>query len=168
MKAFGRRAGLGAAVLLLAGAAAAQENLDSGKTPAQLYASDCAICHKSPRGLSRGGGAFGLQGFLREHYTASREVAAAIAAYVEAVDRGAAPAERAVKRSAKPKEKGAAAEGKPSGKPPDAKPSETKTGETPAAAKPAGDKPVEAKADGAKPVAKPDAAKKPDSEKKPD
>jgi len=26
----------------------AQENLDFGKSPAQLYASDCAVCHKSP------------------------------------------------------------------------------------------------------------------------
>lgn len=65
-----------------------QENFDSGKTPAQLYASDCAICHKSPQGLAKGGGLFGLAGFLREHYTASRESAAAIASYVESMDKG--------------------------------------------------------------------------------
>jgi mono/diheme cytochrome c family protein len=64
-----------------AGSAAAQENLDKGKTPAQLYASDCAICHKSPRGLAKGVGRFGLGNFLREHYTASRESAAVISAY---------------------------------------------------------------------------------------
>jgi mono/diheme cytochrome c family protein len=39
------------AALFGAGAARGQENLDHGKTPAQLFASDCAICHKSARGL---------------------------------------------------------------------------------------------------------------------
>src|SRR5690606_35312308 len=48
----------------------AQESLDQGMTPAQLFPSDCAICHKSSRGLSQGGGLFGLQNFLRAHYTA--------------------------------------------------------------------------------------------------
>jgi hypothetical protein len=49
------------------GMAHAQENLDAGKTAAQLYASDCAICHKSPRGLSKVPGILGLQSFLQEH-----------------------------------------------------------------------------------------------------
>src|SRR5512144_3244849 len=112
----GRRVSLGAAVLVLfiAGPVSAQEDLDSGKTPAQLYASNCAICHKTPHGLSKAGGPFGLQGFLREHYTASRQVAAAIAAYVETVDRGALPAERGPKRTAKPKEAGKPGEAKAS------------------------------------------------------
>jgi len=81
------------AVLALsaAGPAAAQENLDQGKTAAQLFASDCAICHKSARGLSQGGGLFGLQTFLRAHYTASVQSAAALAAYLQAVDREAPP-----------------------------------------------------------------------------
>ena len=48
---------------------------------------------------------FGLQGFLREHYTASKETAAAIAAYLIAVDREAPPPTRASKRSGKPKDK---------------------------------------------------------------
>ena len=65
---------------ILAGPASAQENIDAGKTPAQLYSQDCAICHKSPSGMARAGGLFGLENFLREHYTASRETAAAIAA----------------------------------------------------------------------------------------
>jgi hypothetical protein len=115
----GRRVILGAAALALfiGGQAAAQEDLDSGKTPAQLYASNCAICHKTPHGLSKAGGAFGLQSFLREHYTASRQAAAAIAAYVDAVDRGPPPPERGPKRAAKPKE---------AGKPGDAKASKAK------------------------------------------
>jgi len=160
------------ALLIMAGSAAAQENLDQGKTPAQLYASDCAICHKTPHGLSKGGGPFGLQGFLREHYTASREAAAAIAAYVDAVDRGApAPAP---KRAAKPKDKGKPGEAK-AGKPSEAKGSEpTKPPEAkangPAQAEP---KPVEAKAEAGKPAAKPASeakpgGNKPESEKKSD
>jgi mono/diheme cytochrome c family protein len=112
MMAWRGQAALGAAILALffASQAGAQENLDSGKTPAQLFASDCAICHKSPTGLSKAGnrlgGLRGLQGFLQEHYTASREAAAAIAAYIQATDRGPSPAEH--KRTAKPKEKGQA------------------------------------------------------------
>lgn len=55
----------------------------SAKPPAQLFASDCtgAGCHKSPQGLAKNQG-IGLAGFLREHYTNSRESAAAIAAYL--------------------------------------------------------------------------------------
>ena len=60
---------------LAAPPAGAQENLDSGKTGAQMFATDCAICHKSAQGLNRSaGGLFGLADFLREHYTASREI----------------------------------------------------------------------------------------------
>lgn len=55
----------------------------SAKPAAQLFASDCtgAGCHKSPQGLAKNQG-IGLAGFLREHYTNSRESAAAIAAYL--------------------------------------------------------------------------------------
>lgn len=89
--------------LLLAGPAAAQENLDQGKSGAQLFASDCAICHKTPQGLGK---TSGLEGFLREHYTASRESAALITKYLE--DKGstgtAAPVKTgdSDKRPAKP------------------------------------------------------------------
>jgi hypothetical protein len=57
--------------------------LDKGKTAAQLYATDCAICHKSPQSITQAPGLFGLESFLREHYTASRESAASIAAYLK-------------------------------------------------------------------------------------
>jgi hypothetical protein len=100
---FSRGLGLAVALLALADAGAvAQENLDQGKTGAQLYASDCAICHKSPQklALSSAGGIFGLGGFLREHYTASRESAAAITAYLSGIQRGArAPVHRRTKKS---------------------------------------------------------------------
>jgi mono/diheme cytochrome c family protein len=78
----------GLAVVALSGAAHAQDNFDAGKTGAQLFASDCAICHKSAQKLrTDGGGLFGLSGFLREHYTSSRQSASAIAAYLESVHR---------------------------------------------------------------------------------
>jgi mono/diheme cytochrome c family protein len=83
---------LGVWALSSVGMAHAQENLDAGKTAAQLYASDCAICHKSPRGLSKVPGLLGLQSFLQEHYTASRESAARLAAYLKSIDTGPAPA----------------------------------------------------------------------------
>ena len=82
----------------------AQENLDFGKSPAQLFASDCAICHKSPQGLAaKGGGILGLEGFLREHYTASRESAAAIAGYLRAAGNAPAASGRAGKGKGKGK-----------------------------------------------------------------
>jgi hypothetical protein len=60
----------------------AQTNIDQGKTPGQIFASDCAVCHKATRGLANGKNSLMLSGFLREHYTSSREQAAALAAYV--------------------------------------------------------------------------------------
>jgi hypothetical protein len=99
MKKRGIRAAIATWALCLACAAGAQESLDQGKTPAQLFASDCSICHKSPQGLTRAGGILGLDSFLREHYTASKETAAAIAGYLRAMDTAAAA--RTSKRSAK-------------------------------------------------------------------
>ena len=95
---------VGLLALILAGAAAGQESLDKGKTPAQLFASDCSPCHKSPQGLAKSGGLFGLDGFLREHYTASRESAAAIANYLKSMEAPSGPG-RATKRATKGDEK---------------------------------------------------------------
>ncbi len=87
MMGFNRGIGLAIAVwaLWLAGPAGAVENLDSGKTGAQLFASDCATCHKSAASLGKAGGLFGLSNFLRQHYTTSNQSAAVIAAYLESV-----------------------------------------------------------------------------------
>jgi hypothetical protein len=63
-------------------AARAQVNIDQDKTPAHIFASDCAVCHKSTRGLANGRGSSELTGFLSEHYTSSKQEAAAVAAYV--------------------------------------------------------------------------------------
>ena len=73
--------------------ARAQVNIDQGKSPAEIYSSDCATCHKTPRGLAVGKNSLMLSVFLREHYTASRDQATALAAYVL----GAGGAERVPK-----------------------------------------------------------------------
>jgi len=120
---------------LISGQAAGQESLDKGKTPAQLFASDCSPCHKSPQGLAKSGGLFGLDGFLREHYTASRESAAAIANYLKSMEGPSGPG-RATKRATKGDEKAKseakkkpaakAEEGKGAEKKPDARSEEPK------------------------------------------
>jgi hypothetical protein len=91
----------GAAIvtLCLVGGARAQESLDRGKSATQLFASDCSACHKSPQALAKAGGLFGLDSFLRTHYTASRESATTIANYLKSLDTGPASAARASKRS---------------------------------------------------------------------
>ena len=88
------------------------EDLTRGKTPAQLFATDCADCHRNPRGLAKADTRT-LAGFLRVHYTASRENAAAIAEYL--VSLGAGPARPAPPRTA------------PSAAKPPASPSQTAT-----------------------------------------
>jgi hypothetical protein len=158
----GIRLGICVFALGFAGAASAQENLDMGKTAAQLYASDCAICHKSPATLSKAGGIFGMETFLRQHYTASRESAAAIANYLKGF--GDVPAGPVKKASTKKSSKGDDKKGekKPDGaitlpgdnKPAEAKPADTKASESkPAESKPA--EPVESKPVESKPAEKP-------------
>ena len=140
------------AALAVADVALAQDNFDAGKTGAQLFAADCAICHKSPQSIKRDvGGPFGgLESFLREHYTASREAAAAITAYLNsvgggpaAVDRRPAKGKRKADDKAKKDAKPAKTEEKKEKKP------EEKSGDKPAdkpAEKPA-DKPTDKKSD---------------------
>lgn len=124
-------------------ALAQPEDLNRGKTPAQLFASDCADCHRNPRGLAKSD-ARSLAGFLRVHYTASKESAAAIADYLAALaaDPRGGPARPAAPRpapsAAKPAVTPAAAPAaKPAEattpKPPEAA-GEAKPAETPAAA----------------------------------
>jgi hypothetical protein len=76
-----------ATLLLLAGwfapeRAAAQENLDAGKSPSQLFAGTCNACHRSPRGLLRSVPPGSLSSFLREHYTTSPAMAGVLATYL--------------------------------------------------------------------------------------
>jgi mono/diheme cytochrome c family protein len=79
--------GLAAAALAIGPASA--EDFTAGKTPAQLFRSDCSACHQSPNGLVKRRGNVGeVTAFLSEHYTTKFETAAALAAYVS----GFAPA----------------------------------------------------------------------------
>jgi hypothetical protein len=65
-------------VLVGAGAFPAQaQNIDAGKTPAQIFADTCTACHKSARELRRTGA-----GFLRSHYMTGSEEANAMASYL--------------------------------------------------------------------------------------
>jgi len=150
----GMRQAVGVLALLWVLPASAQENLYGNKTPAQIFASDCAICHKSPQGLSKAGGplGLGLEGFLREHYTASRESAAALAKYVQSMDSGPAAPEKNTKRSAS----------KPAAK----KPGDGKDGKA-AGGKPSAESKGDAKSD-VKTEAKPETKPEPKSEAKPE
>ena len=76
-----------AAVTLLVGCCAigqveAQENLEAGKSPSQIFAGTCTACHKGARGLLKTVAPGSLQGFLRQHYTTSPEMAGVLASYL--------------------------------------------------------------------------------------
>jgi hypothetical protein len=62
--------------------ALAQENLEAGKSPSQIFAGTCNACHKSPRGLLKTVAPGSLPGFLRQHYTTSPNMANVLAAYL--------------------------------------------------------------------------------------
>jgi len=62
---------------------------------------DATALVERAKGLAKAGGLFGLDSFLRTHYTASRESATAIANYLKSLDTGPASPARASKRSAK-------------------------------------------------------------------
>jgi hypothetical protein len=67
---------------LAAGPALAQENLEAGKSPSQIFAGTCNACHKSPRGLLKTVPPGSLAGFLRQHYTTSPNMANVLSAYL--------------------------------------------------------------------------------------
>ena len=125
----GMRVLLIAAAVLCAVPAAAQESLEAGKTAPQIFASDCAACHKGPQGLARMS-SYSLPQFLSQHYTSSRETANALAAYLQAAASGQVPQARkppAKPATAKPKAKpddkaGGASDAKASADKPDNKP----------------------------------------------
>lgn len=83
--------GLLVLVSLGATGAHAQTDLNAGMTPSQLFAANCAACHRSPQGLARGRDPYALAGFLRDHYTTRPTTAGAIASYLASI-RSAAPA----------------------------------------------------------------------------
>ena len=80
--------GLVSAVAAPAGA----QNIDAGKSPAQIFSDTCAACHRNARELRRTS-----TSFLRSHYTTGQEEAAAMSSYLAgiAVDPRAAQQKRA-------------------------------------------------------------------------
>jgi hypothetical protein len=78
----GIRLAIGTLALCVASSAGAQNNLEQRKTGAQLYASYCVACHKSPKSVTKFRGGLALETFLSEHYPATPESAAAIATYL--------------------------------------------------------------------------------------
>jgi len=92
-------AAVGMAVAL-GGAPAEAQDLTAGRTPAQLFASGCTACHKSPQGLAKGQSGGALSGFLRQHYTSKPEMADALAGYLAASGNAPAPAGRAGRAAA--------------------------------------------------------------------
>jgi hypothetical protein len=58
------------------------QNLEAGKSPAQLFAGTCNACHKTPRGLLKTVSAGSLPGFLRQHYTTSGDMAAQLSSFL--------------------------------------------------------------------------------------
>lgn len=67
-------------------------DLNEGKSPPQMFASDCAVCHQKPHGLAKGRSAGQLASFLRQHYTTGIEQARAMAGFLTSsgIDRGSA------------------------------------------------------------------------------
>jgi hypothetical protein len=101
---------IGLLIALAPALAQAQTNIDQGKSPAEIFANDCATCHKSARGLANGRGSSGLASFLVEHYTASKDQAAALAAYVMGAGGGEAAPARGPKPGSAPDRNRAAVE----------------------------------------------------------
>ena len=82
-----RALSLAAVTLLIGGfavapAVAQNQNLEAGKSPAQIFAGACNECHKSPRGLMKTVSAGSLSGFLKEHYTTSPDMASLLSSYL--------------------------------------------------------------------------------------
>lgn len=93
-----RTLSLATVTLLIAGfpaapALAQNQNLEAGKSPSQIFAGTCTACHKGPRGLLRTVSPSSLQGFLRQHYTTSPDMASLLAGFL--VSNGAADTRRA-------------------------------------------------------------------------
>jgi hypothetical protein len=67
------------------------QNLDAGKSGAQIFSEVCSNCHRSPRELRGNPGT----SFLREHYTTGSEMASTMSAYLSGAGAGAgAPQKR--------------------------------------------------------------------------
>jgi hypothetical protein len=97
--------------------ALAQENLEAGKSPSQIFAGTCNACHKGPRGLLRTVPAGSLSSFLRQHYTTSPNMANVLAAYLVSNGANDPKAAAAAAKGAKEGTKEAKQEARPASAP---------------------------------------------------
>jgi hypothetical protein len=135
--------------------ARAQVNIDQGKSPADIFANDCAACHKSTRGLANGQNSLALSSFLREHYTASKDQASALAAYVLANGGGSGTPQKPVAAS-EPKSSEPKSSEPKSAEPKSEERKGTRSSESRASeARPSETKPSDSKPSGAKPAVRP-------------
>jgi hypothetical protein len=102
-----------AVAVISVGPTLGQTNIDQGKPASELFANYCAVCHKSTRGLANGRSSLSLSLFLREHYAASGQQAAALAAYVIGAG-GNAPAAKPEQHARPEEPKGQEAKGQES------------------------------------------------------
>jgi mono/diheme cytochrome c family protein len=74
-------------VIMISPPANAQaQNLDQDKTAAKLFATTCAECHRSARGLAKGRFSITLWYYLQQHYTSSSATARTLTAYLQSLD----------------------------------------------------------------------------------
>jgi hypothetical protein len=66
------------------------QNLDAGKSGAQIFSEVCSNCHRSPRELRSNPGT----SFLREHYTTGSDMASTMSAYLSGSGTGAGAAQQ--------------------------------------------------------------------------
>src|SRR5215510_14103904 len=71
MSSHGFRLAIGSLALCFANLAGAQESLERGKSAVQLYAANCAGCHKSPHSVTKATRI--SESFLREQYSPSSQ-----------------------------------------------------------------------------------------------
>jgi len=74
------------AILIPLPANAQAQNLDQDKTAAKLFATTCAECHRSARGLAKGRFSLTLWYYLQQHYTSSSATARTLTAYLQSLD----------------------------------------------------------------------------------
>jgi hypothetical protein len=80
-----RALSLATAMLVIVGFATDRvraQNLEAGKSAAQIFSGNCTACHKGARGLLRTVPPGSLPGFLRQHYTTGPDMARMLSAYL--------------------------------------------------------------------------------------
>ena len=73
-------------IVALTGGLARPQDLDRGKSGAQLFATNCVTCHHSPKGLAQDRFSWTLSSFLQQHYTDNPASAQVLTAYLQSID----------------------------------------------------------------------------------